>query len=203
MKVGPGHLMVALLAQAGAGKGTLLKHMQSRSQSSFSIRSVSVSGAIKKYDPTLEKRIKEGHLITDDIVNTVLAEQWNLAVSEQEETVWFDGAPRSVSQAEKMRSLAKESGSRFVLFNLTASSDKCVERIAAVNRGRGEEDDPAVIRTRHAIHEANLAGIMQSLMEADIPCFTIDNSLDDMGEKMFRDVSSHIIPYIPVRTSKR
>lgn len=115
------------------------------------------------HDPELMRQIQSGNLVSDDIVNRIVADA--LARAKDIGDVILDGYPRNVEQAQQL--LATEQGAQVeVALVLDVTRDEILKRLQL--RGR-TDDTPEAIDKRLGIYQAETQPILAFLSEKGIP----------------------------------
>jgi adenylate kinase len=154
---------ILLMGPPGAGKGTQGAILaQSLNLPKFATGDL-LRDAVRQGTPLGLKAkavMEAGHLVSDDIILGVVREE--LAKSQAQKGVIFDGVVRTIPQAEGLERLLAEKGRRLdavLFFDVTDE-----EILARLDRRRGLEqradDDPAAVATRLRAYREQTAPLL-------------------------------------------
>lgn len=158
---------ILLLGAPGAGKGTqgeTIGHLPGY----FHVSSGDIFRALDK-ESDLGKKIAEyssaGNLVPDEITMEVVSNQLNAWVEDgtynpATEIVILDGIPRTVNQASLIQEFVDI---KQVIHLSCPDQDSLVERMKkrALEKGRADDADEAVIRNRFSVYEAETKPILE------------------------------------------
>ena len=122
---------IILFGPPGAGKGTQAKHLVKK-LNGYQISTGEILRDEIKKDSDIGKKIinnmNEGKFVSDEIVNNLIK---NVIFDNQKKgKLIFDGYPRSLSQAEKLDLLLKNSNQKIdFIFFLNVNKDTIIKRI--------------------------------------------------------------------------
>lgn len=116
----------------GAGKGTQCKHLASE----LGVPHISTGDLFREHfqnktelGKQAQEYIQQGHLVPDDLVLNMVRERLNQP--DIVRGVIFDGFPRTIEQAEKLKELAKEVNiEQTLIFNLNVPDKNLIRRIS-------------------------------------------------------------------------
>ncbi len=137
-------LNLVLFGAPGSGKGT----QSAKLIDQFGLFHISTGEVLRDHiargtelGKTAEKYISKGHLIPDDLIIDLIAHVIDSDAKDAKGVV-FDGFPRTIPQAEALKRLLEERGSKVhAVIGLEVPEDELVERM--INRGKetGRADD--------------------------------------------------------------
>ena len=135
---------IVLFGAPGSGKGT----QSAKIIDQFGLYHISTGEVLRDHiargtelGATAEKYISKGHLIPDDLIVNLIADVIDNDAKDAKGVV-FDGFPRTIPQAEALKKMLEERGSKVhAVVGLEVPEDELVERM--INRGKetGRADD--------------------------------------------------------------
>ncbi|MBD5292078.1 MAG: adenylate kinase [Bacteroides sp.] len=135
---------IVLFGAPGSGKGT----QSARIIDQFGLYHISTGEVLREHIArgtelglTAEKYISKGHLIPDELIIDLIADVIDNDAREAKGVV-FDGFPRTIPQAEALKKMLEERGSKVhSVVGLEVPEEELVERM--INRGKetGRADD--------------------------------------------------------------
>ena len=126
---------ILLFGPPASGKGTQAKILAAKGYTHISTGEM-LRTAVKNETPlgkTIAALLAEGHLVSDEIVNELVAER----LKDGCDNLLFDGYPRTVAQAIFMDDLARVD----LIINLKVEDDVLFERIKGRFDAEGRSDD--------------------------------------------------------------
>lgn len=175
---------IIFFGMQGSGKGTQAKILADK----YQLKIFEMGAELREMatsDSDLGKKIKAtieaGHLVDDDTIMEVV-ESFIESIPEHQ-SVLFDGIPRTIKQAEKMRALLKaHHRDAFGVF-IKVSKEECIKRMLS----RGRNDDSAeIIEKRLNHYETATLPVIKSFYE-------MDHLIEVDGEQPIEKVSAEMI----------
>lgn len=148
---------IVIFGAPGSGKGTQSERIIDR----YGLYHISTGEVLREQialgtqlGKMADKYISQGHLIPDDLMLKVLANELDTHPDEVKRGVIFDGFPRTIPQAEALVDLMNSRGSEIhAVIGLEVNDDELIGRM--LNRGRqtGRADDnPDTIKERLKVY---------------------------------------------------
>ena len=136
---------IVIFGAPGCGKGTQSERIASRyglyhiSTGEVLRRQIAEGAELGKLADTY---ISQGHLIPDDLMLRVLADELDRHPEEVSRGVIFDGFPRTIRQAEELAALMERRGTDIhAVVGLEVDDDSLVERLIKRGKESGRADD--------------------------------------------------------------
>ena len=141
---------IVLFGPPGAGKGTQAKHLVKR-LNGFQISTGEMLRSEIKKDTEIGKKIinnmNDGKFVNDEIVNKIIE---NVILDPQKKNnLIFDGYPRSISQAQNLDLLLKNSNQKIdYIFFLNVSKEIIIKRIEKrkILENRSDDETNTIIK---------------------------------------------------------
>lgn len=138
-------LNLVIFGAPGSGKGTQSEKLIDR----YHLHHISTGEVLRgqiaantELGRLAESYISQGHLIPDDLMVSVLAHELDSHPEEIKNGVIFDGFPRTINQAEKLRTMLQERGTDLhAVIGLEVDDEELVERLLKRGRDTGRADD--------------------------------------------------------------
>ncbi len=171
--------MIVLLGSAGAGKSV---QSQLLSQT-LGYQWVSTGMLLRAHtDESLRNELNAGKLITDDVVEDILAR----AISSYAHPgkVVLDGFPRKPSQAGWLVNWAEDHAVKIeAVVHLLVTPETARQRLKKRQR---DDDTEEVITRRFKEYEANTQAIISNFIDHKVPIIEVDANLgiDDVNEQV-------------------
>ncbi|MDE7442592.1 MAG: adenylate kinase, partial [Muribaculaceae bacterium] len=142
---------LVIFGAPGSGKGTQSEKLIDR----YGLHHISTGEVLRSHiakgtelGKIANNYISKGHLIPDDLMINILADEFDNRPNDK--GVIFDGFPRTIPQAQALRQLLEERGTKVhAVVGLEVPEDELIERL--INRGKisGRSDDnPEAIKER-------------------------------------------------------
>lgn len=142
---------LVIFGAPGSGKGTQSEKLIDR----YGLHHISTGEVLRSHiakgtelGKIANSYISKGHLIPDDLMIDILADEFDNRPNDK--GVIFDGFPRTIPQAQALRQLLEERGTKVhAVVGLEVPEDELIERL--INRGKvsGRSDDnPEAIKER-------------------------------------------------------
>ena len=142
---------LVIFGAPGSGKGTQSEKLIDR----YGLHHISTGEVLRSHiakgtelGKIANNYISKGHLIPDDLMINILADEFDNRPNDK--GVIFDGFPRTSPQAQALRQLLEERGTKVhAVVGLEVPEDELIERL--INRGKisGRSDDnPEAIKER-------------------------------------------------------
>lgn len=148
-------MRLVLLGMPGAGKGTQAKLLVERLKLTYIGTGEILRDAIKRQTPmgqAVEPLMKAGKLVSDHIVNDVVAEL--LRAPNRPEQFVTDGYPRTYAQTVSFDALLRlEYLNLTAVINLTIDDDEVVRRM--LSRGRADDKEETIRQRLKEFHDNN------------------------------------------------
>lgn len=155
-------LNLVIFGAPGSGKGTQSEKLIDR----YNLHHISTGEVLRGQiaaDTELGRLantyISQGHLIPDDLMVSVLANELDSHPEEIKNGVIFDGFPRTINQAEKLRTMLRERGTDLhAVIGLEVDDEELVDRLLKRGRDTGRADDNLeTIKERLAVYHDQTA----------------------------------------------
>lgn len=138
-------LNLVIFGAPGSGKGTQSEKLIER----YNLHHISTGAVLRdqiargtELGRLANKYISQGHLIPDDLMVSVLADELDRHPEEIKNGVIFDGFPRTINQAEKLRALLQKRGTDVhAVIGLEVDEAELVERLLKRGQETGRADD--------------------------------------------------------------
>lgn len=207
--------LIVLFGKPGAGKGTRLSEFLEGKEDQFEILSVgNLLRKARKEQTELGKRassyMDSGQLVPDDIINAIVIE----GIKSAEKTLFTDGFPRTVGQAEAMLEagiypdkviefyvddsvVLERSRNRIVCqscgepYTISGFKPPKVDGICDKCGGnliKREDDCEEVVLNRLEVYQSETYPVLDVLAKANVQIHTIDNSCPETARKQFADL---------------
>lgn len=146
-------LNIVIYGAPGSGKGTQSEKIVNR----YGLYHISTGEVLRKQiaegtelGRLADSYISEGHLIPDDLMLKVLADELDRHPEEIKKGVIFDGFPRTLPQAEALTAMLNERNTDIhAVVGLEVGDDELTERMIRRGRETGRADDnPETIKER-------------------------------------------------------
>lgn len=125
-------MVLILMGPPGCGKGTQAKRLEEKCGLPQLSTGDLLRKAVKEATPVGLKAkdiMERGHLVPDNIIVDVMRER--MGNKDCENGFILDGFPRTVAQAEALRELLKESGTRLsAVINIDVADDEVIKRLS-------------------------------------------------------------------------
>ncbi len=148
---------IILFGPPGAGKGTQAKYLVNK-LNGFQISTGDILREEIKKDTDIGKKIinnmNEGKFVSDDIVNSLLKK--HVFDPNKKEKLIFDGYPRSLSQAQNLDILLKDSKQKInFIFFLNVNKETIIKRIEKrkIIEERSDDDLETILKRYDAYVE--------------------------------------------------
>lgn len=152
-------LNIVIFGAPGSGKGTQSERIIER----YGLYHISTGDVLRhqiargtELGKLADSYISQGHLIPDDLMLKVLADELDSHPDEVSRGVIFDGFPRTIPQAEALAEMMNRRNSDIhAVVGLEVDDDTLMERL--INRGKmsGRSDDnPETIRERMNVYHS-------------------------------------------------
>lgn len=152
-------LNLVIFGAPGSGKGTQSERIIDR----YGLYHISTGEVLRdqiargtQLGKLADKYISQGHLIPDDLMVKVLADEIDSHPDEVSRGIIFDGFPRTIPQAEELTRLLKERGTEVhAVIGLEVEDTELIERMLKRGRDTGRADDnPDTIKERLNVYHS-------------------------------------------------
>lgn len=181
---------IILIGKPGSGKGTQ-GELISSNKNYISVITGDILRKTSKSNTDLGKLVKStidsGNLVSDEMINSIISEFLQTTVLKYDESLLFDGYPRTIDQAKFLDTLTSIDK---VIF-LNVDEEETVKRILYRGKTSNREDDKneSIIRTRLENYNKVTLPIIEYYKKQN-KLHTID------GNKSTEDVYSEILSII-------
>ena len=150
---------IVIFGAPGSGKGTQSEKLIDR----YGMYHISTGDLLRKHiarrtklGQLADSYISQGHLIPDEVMLKVLADELDRHPDEVARGVIFDGFPRTIPQAEALTHLLNERNTDVhAVVGLEVDDDELIERMLLRGRQTGRADDkPDTIRERLNVYHS-------------------------------------------------
>lgn len=152
-------LNLVIFGAPGSGKGTQSERIIDR----YGLYHISTGEVLRdqisrgtELGKLADTYISQGHLIPDNLMVQVLADEIDNHPDEVKRGIIFDGFPRTIPQAEALTKLLKERGSEVhSVIGLDVEDGELIERMISRGRQTGRRDDtPDTIKERLNVYHS-------------------------------------------------
>lgn len=150
---------IVIFGAPGSGKGTQSEKIRDK----YGLYHISTGEVLRdqiargtELGKLADEYISQGHLIPDDLMLDVLADEIDRHPEEVSRGIIFDGFPRTITQAEALTGLLEERGTELhAVLGLEVDDDELIERMLLRGRQTGRADDnPDTIRERLNVYHS-------------------------------------------------
>lgn len=135
---------IVIFGAPGSGKGTQSELMIKK----YSLGHISTGDVLRgeiskgtELGKTAKSYIDKGQLIPDELMVSILASVYD-GFGKEHKGVIFDGFPRTIPQAEALKTMLKERGHHIAaMIELDVPNDKLIERLIKRGKESGRTDD--------------------------------------------------------------
>lgn len=187
-------LNLVIFGAPGSGKGTQSERIVDR----YGLHHISTGEVLRDQiarDTELGRLansfISKGHLIPDDLMVKVLADELDSHPEEIKNGVIFDGFPRTINQAEQLKKLLQERCTDIhAVIGLEVDDTELMERLVKRGKETGRADDkPDTIKERLAVYHNQTAPLKDYYKTDGKYCSVAGaGSVDDI----FTTISGHL-----------
>jgi len=207
--------VIVLFGKPNAGKGTRLEEFLERRKDEYEVLSVGNLLRKARADQTeLGKQaayyMDTGLMVPDDIINAVVIE----GIKSCEKTIFTDGFPRTVGQAEAMlnagvyptkvieffvddsvilerashRLVCPKCGAAFTTTGFKPPKVAGICDNCGSTLSKRADDDPSVVQNRLKVYQEETLPVLDVLAKANIEIHTIDNTFPETAKKQFEEL---------------